>query len=86
MRAPKKKPTPKPRQVLNEAQLDTSGLQPDLHINLAPAAEARLTGDGPDRPAPPAEAGLPGWQSLGKDHKPTHANGKQGRREKKVRW
>ena len=30
-----------------------------------------------------ADAGL---QSVGKSHKPTHASGKQGPAEKKVRW
>lgn len=56
-------------------------------MNLAPTAAAKLGADA-DKPVPGTQAGnaLPGWQSLGKDHKPTHSFGKQGRREKKVRW
>ncbi|MCC3280731.1 hypothetical protein LJ754_16415 [Arthrobacter sp. zg-Y40] len=83
MRAPKKKATTSPLHVSPEL----SGQTADLHINLAPSAEAQLGGDGRDRPAPPAEAGLPGWQSLGKDTKPTRAHTtRQGPRERKVRW
>ncbi|MET4061732.1 hypothetical protein ABIB35_003309 [Arthrobacter sp. UYP6] len=57
-------------------------------VNIAPAAAAKLGAEAGDKSATgaAAENGLPGWQSLGKDHKPTHINGKQGRREKKVRW
>ncbi len=56
--------------------------------NIAPTAAAKLGADAAEKPVPgsQAENALPGWQSLGKDHKPTHINGKQGRREKKVRW
>ena len=57
-------------------------------VNIAPAAAAKLGAETGALTAPgaEAEAALPGWQSLGKDHKPTHSFGKQGRREKKVRW
>ena len=57
-------------------------------VSLAPAAAAKLAAEASDKAAAAmaAENALPGWQSLGKDHKPTHTNGKQGRREKKVRW
>lgn len=33
-----------------------------------------------------SRGGDPGIQSVGKNHKPTHASGKQGPAEKKVRW
>jgi hypothetical protein len=61
---------------------------PEATVSLAPAAAAKLSADASEKAAAAmaAENALPGWQSLGKDHKPTHANGKQGRREKKVRW
>ena len=57
-------------------------------VHLAPTAAAKLGSEASETAAAAAaaESALPGWQSLGKDHKPTHANGKQGRREKKVRW
>ena len=56
-----------------------------VEIHLAPAAEARLS-EASAQPAGSPETALPGWQSLGKDHKPTRANLKQGPRERKVRW
>ncbi|MBD8042816.1 hypothetical protein H9638_03215 [Arthrobacter sp. Sa2BUA2] len=61
---------------------------PDLLVNVSPAAARRLSEDGLRRlaAAQPAEANLPGWQSLGKGAKPSHANGRQGPRERKVRW
>ncbi|MDN3480519.1 hypothetical protein QMA10_01075 [Arthrobacter sp. APC 3897] len=67
---------------------NTSELPVTATVNIAPAAAAKLGADGGDPPVPgaDAESALPGWQSLGKDHKPTHSFGKQGRREKKVRW
>ena len=83
MRAPKKKPTPSPA----GQQPDLAGVPPVSQINLAPAAEAKLNEAGQSRAASAAEAGLPGWQSLGKEHKPTRANtSRQGPRERKVRW
>ncbi|GAC1449232.1 MAG: hypothetical protein PVSMB10_00800 [Pseudarthrobacter sp.] len=33
-----------------------------------------------------SRGGDSGLQSVGKNHKPTHASGKQGPAEKKVRW
>ena len=33
-----------------------------------------------------SRGGDSGLQSVGKNHKPTHASGKQGPVEKKVRW
>ena len=66
------------------------GLQanPDLQVNIAPAAARRLSEEGLRRlaAAQQQEANLPGWQSLGKGGKPNHANGRQGPRERKVRW
>lgn len=61
---------------------------PEATVNLAPAAAAKLSAEAQEKTmaAMAAENALPGWQSMGKDHKPTHAYGKQGRREKKVRW
>ena len=83
MRAPKKKSTPSPA----GQQPDQTGVLPVSQINLAPAAEAKLNEAGQSRAASAAEAGLPGWQSLGKGHKPTRANpSRQGPRERKVRW
>ena len=60
----------------------------ELQVNIAPAAARRLSAEGLQRlaAARQQEAGLPGWQSLGKSNKPGHANGRQGRRERKVRW
>lgn len=74
MPTPKKKPAPPP----------PAG---DMLINVAPSAAGRLSDAGVQRlKAQEAEAALPGWQSLGKGHKPTHANLRQGPRERKVRW
>lgn len=66
----------------------TAAAAPDLLVNVSPAAARRLSEDGLRRlaAAQPAEANLPGWQSLGKGSKPNHANGRQGPRERKVRW
>ncbi|MCQ2001328.1 hypothetical protein N2K95_02620 [Arthrobacter zhaoxinii] len=75
MRAPKKKKPESAQPVL-----------PPVEIHLAPAAEARLSQAGTHLPGSAPESALPGWQSLGKDHKPTHPNTKQGPRERKVRW
>ncbi len=60
----------------------------ELQVNIAPAAARRLSEEGLQRlaAARQQEVGLPGWQSLGKGSKPSHANGRQGRRERKVRW
>lgn len=71
-----------------EAVPVTDVTAPDLLINVSPAAARRLSEDGLRRlaAAQPAEANLPGWQSLGKGAKPNHANGRQGPRERKVRW
>ncbi|KAD3514866.1 hypothetical protein GD627_11090 [Arthrobacter yangruifuii] len=84
MRTPKRKPNQSPpEQHPGAGGQAASG----LHINLAPAAQARLSKAGQARPEAAAEAGLPGWQSLGKGHKPTHAvTSRQGPRERKVRW
>ena len=78
MRAPKKKP-------LTDQPLTQQEPQPDLQIHLAPTAEARLD-EARLAGASNPEAALPGWQSLGKAHKPTHPTGRQGPRERKVRW
>lgn len=95
MRTSKKKPaatTPPVRPAAQPApalpaEMIAPQAAPDLRINLAPAAEARLSDAGQARSGAPAEAGLPGWQSLGKDHKPTRAHSsRQGPRERKVRW
>ena len=82
MRAPKKKPTPAP-----EPRERTAATE-ELNIHLAPAAEARLGDAGAERltAGTASEASLPGWQSLGKDHKPSKPNGRQGPGERKVRW
>ena len=68
--------------------LPAPGAPLEATVSLAPTAAARLGNEASDKAAAAvaAESALPGWQSLGKDHKPTHAHGKQGRREKKVRW
>mgnify|MGYP000021985550 CR=1 FL=1 len=73
---------------LSGTPLPLSGPPLEATVNLAPAAAAKLGTEASEKAAAAAaaESALPGWQSLGKDHKPTHANGKQGRREKKVRW
>lgn len=83
------KPSKKPTQELNQAAPDPQlPIDPDLQINIAPAAARRLNEEGLRRlaAAQQTEGNLPGWQSLGKGGKPSHANGKQGRRERKVRW
>ena len=60
---------------------------PAATANLAPAAAAKLgTESAGITGAAAAGTALPGWQSMGKGHKPTHSFGKQGRREKTVRW
>lgn len=86
MTEPTNTPSPKP--------VDPAGLnnppseETELQVNIAPAAARRLSEEGLQRlaAARQQEAGLPGWQSLGKGTKPSHANGRQGRRERKVRW
>ncbi|MCQ1947411.1 MULTISPECIES: hypothetical protein [unclassified Arthrobacter] len=75
MRAPKEKKPESEQPVL-----------PPVGIHLAPAAEARLSEASAQQLASAPETALPGWQSLGKDHKPTRATTKQGPRERKVRW
>lgn len=75
MRAPKKKKSESVQPVL-----------PPVEIHLAPAAQARLGEASAQLLGSAPETALPGWQSLGKDHKPTHPNTKQGPRERKVRW
>jgi len=85
-------PTSNPSQnPLDEAGLlnqPSAGAEPQLQVNIAPAAARRLSEEGQQRlaAARQQEANLPGWQSLGKGGKPSHANGRQGRRERKVRW
>ncbi|MCC9197094.1 hypothetical protein QNO08_15755 [Arthrobacter sp. zg-Y820] len=81
-------PLTAPAQTVPVLSAPAPGAPLEATVNMAPAAAAKLTGESPERTAASlaAESALPGWQSLGKDHKPTHANGKQGRREKKVRW
>ena len=96
MRAPKKKAPPDPatggsgteRQPALPPELPVPAAGREPHISLTPAAEARLSkaGQAPPAAAAEAEAGLPGWQSLGKGHKPTQSTGRQGPRERKVRW
>ncbi|MGW6171917.1 hypothetical protein ACWF5H_00345 [Arthrobacter sp. NPDC055138] len=58
------------------------------NIHLAPAAAAKLTAEQQAKLAPRgAKAGdLPGWHSIGNNHKPKHSSGRQGPQEKKVRW
>ncbi|MCC3282814.1 MULTISPECIES: hypothetical protein [Arthrobacter] len=78
------KPIKKPTEVSNQMSAD-----PELQVNIAPAAARRLSEEGLRRLASAKsaeEANLPGWQSLGKGGKPNHANGRQGPRERKVRW
>ncbi|MFZ3454488.1 hypothetical protein [Arthrobacter sp. 7Tela_A1] len=77
------KPIKKPTEVSTQ-----TSTEPELQVNIAPAAARRLSEEGLRRlaSAKSAEANLPGWQSLGKGGKPNHANGRQGPRERKVRW
>ncbi|MCQ1950623.1 MULTISPECIES: hypothetical protein [Arthrobacter] len=75
MRVPKEKKPEAPQPVL-----------PLVEIHLAPAAEARLSEASAQQLGSAPETALPGWQSLGKDHKPTRATTRQGPRERKVRW
>ncbi|WP_104053218.1 MULTISPECIES: hypothetical protein [unclassified Arthrobacter] len=77
-----------PASSLTSVSAVTSEVPVTATVNIAPAAAAKLGAEGGDKPVPgtDTESALPGWQSLGKDHKPTHSFGKQGRREKKVRW
>ncbi|MBF4994268.1 hypothetical protein ITX31_09105 [Arthrobacter gandavensis] len=71
--------------LLNEP---SAGAETQLQVNIAPAAARRLSEENLQRlaAAREQEANLPGWQSLGKGGKPSHAHGRQGRRERKVRW
>ncbi len=74
-----------PNGLISQPSAETKA---ELQVNIAPAAARRLSEEGLQRlaAAKQQEAGLPGWQSLGKGSKPSHANGRQGRRERKVRW
>ena len=74
-----------PSGLLNQPPVEADA---EMQVNIAPAAARRLSKEGLQRlaAARQQEAGLPGWQSLGKASKPSHANGRQGPRERKVRW
>lgn len=63
-----------------ENTADTAG-QPE-----AKGVRSRLTEAQKAMLASKSRGGDTGLQSVGKSHKPTHASGKQGPAEKKVRW
>lgn len=52
----------------------------------AKGVRSRLTEAQKAMLASKSRGGDAGLQSVGKSHKPTHASGKQGPAEKKVRW
>lgn len=84
MTAPKKKKNQKPAAASAGGGQSTHD---GLLISIAPTAAVKLGDTGLQRPAASdAEQGLPGWQSLGKDSKPSHSASRQGPRERKVRW
>ena len=84
MTAPKKKKSQKPAAASAGSNPSTPE---DLLISIAPTAAGKLSDTGLQRlAARNAEQGLPGWQSLGKDSKPSHSATRQGPRERKVRW
>ncbi|MER1996793.1 MAG: hypothetical protein ABTA24_09900 [Arthrobacter sp.] len=88
MTEPTNNPSPKPIEPAGPTREPAAGERAELQVNIAPAAARRLSEERLQRlaAARQQEAGLPGWQSLGKGSKPSHANGRQGRRERKVRW
>ncbi|WP_394940579.1 hypothetical protein [Psychromicrobium sp. YIM B11713] len=55
-------------------------------IHLSPSVEAKLSDAAKESLARQQARAMPGGQSVAHGHKPTHASGKQGRRERKVRW
>jgi len=57
---------------------DQSPAPKGIRAGLTEAQQAML--------ASKSRGGDSGIQSVGKNHKPTHASGKQGPAEKKVRW
>lgn len=88
MTEPTNNPSSVPPGPAGQVNQPSAEAKADLQVNIAPAAARRLSEEGLQRlaAAREKEAGLPGWQSLGKGNKPSHANGRQGRRERKVRW
>ncbi|GAA1774207.1 hypothetical protein GCM10009712_22690 [Pseudarthrobacter sulfonivorans] len=64
-------------QTREQASSDNSEAQ-GIRAGLTEAQRAML--------ASKSRGGDSGLQSVGKNHKPTHASGKQGPVEKKVRW
>ncbi|GAA1049216.1 hypothetical protein [Arthrobacter russicus] len=64
---------------------ETGQNQPE--IRFAPAVESKLSDAARESLArKQAQAGQPGVPGLTRGHKPTHVSGKQGKRERKVRW
>ena len=83
MTRPKKKPVSK----TSAAPVDqASAAAPDLQVHLSDDAATRLADAGQRTGAGAASSALPGWQSLGGSRKPQHSSGRQGPRERKVRW
>lgn len=62
----------------NAAETDGPPEAKGVRSKLTDAQKAML--------ASKSRGGDAGLQSVGKSHKPTHASGKQGPAEKKVRW
>ena len=68
-----------PESSAESAQETTEHPEPKgIRSGLTEAQKAML--------ASKSRGGDSGLQSVGKSHKPTHASGKQGPAEKKVRW
>ena len=88
MTEPTNTPSQNPLEAADLLNQPSAAAEAQLQVNIAPAAARRLSEEGLRRlaAAQQQEANLPGWQSLGKGSKPSHANGRQGRRERKVRW
>lgn len=58
-----------------------------LKIHLAPSAAEKLGVQPRRQPETGGTAAeQAAWRSLGESHRPTHASGRQGPGEKKVRW
>lgn len=55
-------------------------------IRFSRAVEAKLSDAAKESLARKQAQSLPGGQSVAHGHKPTHSSGKQGPRERKVRW
>ncbi|NYE96099.1 hypothetical protein FHU41_002349 [Psychromicrobium silvestre] len=57
------------------------------NIRFTPSVEAKLSDAAKESLArKQAQSNLSGGQAVARGHKPTHASGKQGPRERKVRW